>query len=155
MKKSRLSTLAATGVLAGVLAVHLGCIAMPDVKQDLKWEWPAGRPVSTKLLVRVDAIKKAGGGLFGFGKAPSPSTAGFLPDAHSVEATVLAGPEAVVGRALRFDLPGPEAARLKSGASAGLGLVDGGRILVCVAGAPPGDAAAQAGWLAQWSCPAD
>lgn len=148
-------TLTATGVIVGVLLAHLGCKAMSDDKLELKWEWPAGRSIAMKLMLRVDALEKVSSGLFGIGK--SPSVEGYLPDAHTLKATVVFGPEAMAGKRLVLNLPGPEAKKLAVGAPAGLALITADErrpIAVCVAAAPPAASAASAAqqWLAAWNC---
>ncbi|HEX7639292.1 MAG TPA: hypothetical protein VF457_12925 [Burkholderiaceae bacterium] len=141
------------GLFAGSIALHSGCNAMSSDKLELKWEWPAGRPVAARMLVRIDDITRTSTGLFGIGK--SPSIEGNLPDARTVTATVLAGPGDARGRTLSLKLPGPEAQKLHAQQNAGLALIAGGQVVVCVAAAPAGDEAAQAAWLAGWNCPVD
>ncbi len=127
---------------------------MSDDKFELKWEWPAGRPIAAKVLLRVDAIDKVSSGLFGLGK--SPSMDGYLPDARTLRASVIAGPAGMSGRRLMLNLPGLEARKLTVGGQAGLGLVaeqdKGVGIAVCVAPAPDGAASAAQQWLSDWNC---
>ncbi|WP_148268757.1 hypothetical protein [Azoarcus olearius] len=115
-----------------------------------KWEWPAGRQVETRLLVKVDKIAKASKGFLGIGA--SPSLADALPDATDVSVTVVAGPAPLAGKAAVLGMPGMEAAKLKAGALAGVGLIEGGALFVCVAAAPSQDAAAAQKWLESWRC---
>ncbi len=122
---------------------------------EFKWEGAADRPIATKLLVRVDSLKKTSTGLFGLGN--SPSLAGYQPDPHTLRGEVISGPSGVAGRKFTLELPGYRAQALTAGAQAGFGLVaersNGRDIVVCVAPAPAGAAAAQ--WLANWHCPTD
>ena len=125
---------------------------MSDDKLEFKWEWPAGRPIARKVLVHVDAIDKVSSGLFGLGR--SPSVEGYLPDARTLRASIVAGPQGLAGRRLTLNLPGPEASNLVVGGNAGVGLVagqdKGSGIAVCVASAPEGG---NAQWLSSWNCP--
>jgi len=123
---------------------------------DFKWEGVADRPIATKLLVRIDSLKKTSTGLFGLGN--SPSVGGYQPDPHTLRGEVVSGPAVLAGRKFALELPGYKAKALTAGAQAGLGLVadrskEGRDIVVCVAPAPEGAAAAQ--WLADWHCPTD
>jgi hypothetical protein len=121
---------------------------------DFEWQGAADRPITTKLLVRVDAIKKTSTGLFGLGN--SPSVAGHQPDPHTMRGEVIR-PAGMAGLKFTLVLPGCKAKALTAGAQAGFGLVaersNGRDIVVCVAPAPEGTAARQ--WLADWHCPAD
>lgn len=149
----RLQTLQTAAILAAVLITHTGCKAMSDKAVEMKWEWPAGRPVASKLLLQVDALEKASSGWFGFGR--SPSLADNLPDAHTLQASVVAGPPAWQGRQVTISLPGPEAKKLTVGTRAGLALtspLDAKHpVVICVAAAPTAGQSAEQ-WLENWTC---
>lgn len=147
----------AAALLAGLLilaapsaAISGGFSQMSAQTLALKWEWPAGRQVDSKILVKVGKIAKASKGFLGIGA--SPSLADALPDATDVTATVVAGPDALVGKTVTLGLPGMEAAKLKAGELAGFGLLANGALCICVAAAPSQDAAQAGTWLEGWSC---
>ena len=117
---------------------------------DLKWEWPAGRKIESRLLVRVESIAPASRGLFGI-KA-SPSMADTLPDATDVVAVVEVGPESLAGRKTTLRLPGVEAKKLGAGTRAAFGLVELNRTCVCVEQVPPLNADEARRWIAAWQC---
>ncbi len=116
---------------------------------DIKWEWPATRSVESKMLVKIEKIDKASKGFFGIGA--SPSLAAALPDATDVLASVVSGPTHFVGKLLALQLPGMEAAKLKVGERAAIGLIENNTISICLA-AVPADTADMATWLANWNC---
>ncbi|QDF98090.1 hypothetical protein CJ010_16875 [Azoarcus sp. DD4] len=150
-KKSVVALCAALSLLAvPPAAISGGFLPMSAQTVEFKWEWPAGRPVGTRILVKVGKVAKASKGFFGIGA--SPSLADALPDATDVTATVLAGPAALVGKSVLLRLPGMEAAKLKAGELAGFGLIEDGGLCICVAAAPSQDAAAAGNWLAGWTC---
>lgn len=93
---------------------------------DLKWEWPGERRPEMWILVAAISIKKKRDGFFGIGK--SPSIAGYLPDAHTMRATVASGPRA--GTELQLDLPGLEANRFSAAPILALGLIEN-KIVIC------------------------
>ncbi len=143
----------AAAMLAAVLVTHTGCKAMSENPVEMKWEWPAGRPVASKLLLQVDTLEKASSGWFGIGR--SPSLADNLPDAHTLQASVLVGPPMWQGRKLTLQLPGPEAKKLTVGTRAGLALTSpsGAKqpVAICVAAAPTSGSSAEQ-WLDAWTC---
>ena len=117
---------------------------------ELKWEWPAGRKIETKLLLRVEKIKPASKGLFGIGA--SPSLANALPEATDVSAQVLTGPDAMVGKTVEIQLPGLEARKLVKGEMAALGLLQNKALAVCIDHVPKQDMEPAQQWLQQWNC---
>ena len=124
--------------------------AMSGTHEQLGWEWPGDRAADIRILVRVDAIDPAGGGVSG--SVQSPSMAGFLPDPVNLSGTVVDGEESWVGKPVTLRLPRLELRDVKAGGLAGLGVI-GDAICICVAPAPEdlsGDAAAD--WLTTMPC---
>jgi hypothetical protein len=117
---------------------------------DLKWEWPAGRPIESALLVRVESIQPASRGLFGM--RASPSMADALPDATELKARVDEQSTRLAGQDLLIRLPGIEAQKLKAGQWAALGLVESGTVCACVAAAPTQSVEEARRWLATSPC---
>ena len=117
----------------------------------LKWEWPAGRQVGSRVLVKVKSIKPAARGLFGIGASPSMADA--LPDATELVAEVEAGPDALQGRQVSLRLPGIEAKKLIVGSYAALGLVGSDQICICVDQAPTAKNDDARHWISSWKCP--
>lgn len=103
---------------------------MSDQAIELKWEWPAGRHIEAKMLIDVQKMSKASKGFFGIGA--SSSLANALPDATDVVGTVLTGPDRLMGKRISMRIPDVEAQKLKLGEHAGIGLVGGNTICVCV-----------------------
>ena len=116
---------------------------------EIKWEWPAGRAIETKLLINVTKISKASKGFFGIGA--SPSMANTLPDATDVVASVASGPENLMGKTISIRIPGVEANKLKVGEHAALALVNSNTICVCVS-AVPTDTHEIESWFNKWNC---
>lgn len=117
---------------------------------ELKWEWPAGRKVETKLLMRVENIALASKGFLGLGASPSIVAA--LPEATDVSAQVVLGPEAMLGKKISVRLPGLEARKLKKDQFAAVGLVAGNALAVCVEHVPVQELEPARSWLQQWNC---
>ena len=115
---------------------------------ECKWEWPAGRKVETKLLLRVEKIATASKGWFGM--AASPSLA--LPEATDVQALVLVGPDTMQGKLLKLQMPGMEARKLGQGKLAAAGLLTGNAVVVCIASSPAQEIAPAQTWLTSWNC---
>jgi hypothetical protein len=147
---SRLSFTSAGLRVALLIATVLiaGC-NMFGKSHDLIWEWPAGRPVQQKLLVKVGKVEKASTGFLGIGA--SPSMADSLPDAMDATVQVIGGDAALMGQTLRIRLPGLEAKKLTQATTAAFGLLQG-KTCVCVASLPQGVSEPEA-WLKQWTCP--
>jgi len=133
---SRLSFTSAGLRVALLIATVLiaGC-NMFGKSHDLIWEWPAGRPVQQKLLVKVGRVEKADS----------------LPDAMDATVQVIGGDAALMGQTLRIRLPGLEAKKLTQATTAAFGLLQG-KTCVCVASLPQGVSEPEA-WLKQWTCP--
>jgi hypothetical protein len=117
----------------------------------LAWQWPAGRPVETRLLVRLEKVDPVQRGLLGR-IANSPSLTGSLPDPHVITGTVVYGPPAFQGHQVSLRAPGTEAVSLTVGEVAALGLIGEGRVCVCIVQAPDGTPGEQAVWIESWSC---
>lgn len=116
----------------------------------LKWEWPAGRQIEAKVLVKVDDIAKVSKGLLGIGA--SPSLADALPDPRDVTVSVISGPQALTGRKLTLRLPAMESDKLKVDGHAAFGLIENNAVCVCVAAAPATNSEEEKTWFQQWSC---
>ncbi|WP_288053585.1 hypothetical protein [Methylobacter sp.] len=137
-------------IFIATMAFSGGCSAMSTQPLEIKWEWPAGRQMETKLLINIKKISKASKGLFGIGASPSMANA--LPDATDVSASIESGQENLVGRELSIRIPGMEAQKLKVGEHAAIGLVEGNTIGICVSAAPTADKQELANWFNQWRC---
>jgi hypothetical protein len=150
--RTRRPRLVATVALAVfvITIVAGGSFAMGSKVPALKWEWPAGRPVETKLLVQVRSISKASKGFLGIGA--SPSFADSLPDATDIVATVVAGPSALVGSTVSLRVPGAEVKSLVQDRFAALGLVSDNTICTCIAEAPTNNLAEAQTWLRDKAC---
>lgn len=114
------------------------------------WEWPGDRSPEARILVRIDTIAPARGGLSG--SQQSPSIAGFLPDPMELAGSVMAGADPWVGSTVTLRLPRLELPEVGSGDLAGLGVI-GGATCICIARAPDGltgDAATA--WLSAMPC---
>jgi len=121
---------------------------MSDQIIEVKWEWPAGRQMETKILINVKKISKASRGFFGIGA--SPSLADAIPEATDVVATVIAGQENLIGKTISMRVPGVEANKLKVGEPAAVALVNS-NISICVSAAPT-DKGELDNWFNKWSC---
>jgi hypothetical protein len=97
----------------------------------LTWQWPAGRPVELRLLVRIERVERVRRGLLARIEN-SPSLTGSMPDPHQVLATVLHGPQEFLGRRVRLRLPGAETSGLTVGRIAALGIVVDEDVCICV-----------------------
>ncbi|MCX7113496.1 MAG: hypothetical protein NTX45_26035 [Proteobacteria bacterium] len=124
--------------------------AMANEYLKLKWEWPAGRQIETKILANVQGIEKVSKGFFGIGD--SPSLADSLPDAKDVVVAVISGSEALVGQTLTLRVPGMEADKLKVGGHAALGLINNNSVCVCVSVVPVKNPDEIKTWFNQWIC---
>lgn len=96
---------------------------------ELKWEWPAEREVTDRLLIKVDNVKAKGTGLFGIGG--SPSLAENIPDPVVIFGTVQKGSQFTDGKSLMVVAPKLEVEAIKKGAYAVLGIVEKD-ICICV-----------------------
>jgi hypothetical protein len=130
------------------MAFFGGRLAMSDQDIEIKWEWPAGRQIETKLLINIKKISKASTGFFGIGA--SPSLANALPDATDVVASVIFGQENLIGKTISMRMPGVEANKLKVGEPAAVALVSN-NICICVSAAPR-DTHDLEDWFQKWSC---
>jgi hypothetical protein len=117
---------------------------------ELTWQWPAERSIETGLLVRVEAVRPTRRRFMGVRN--SPSLAGSLPDPHDVVGTVIHGPDAFRGRRITLRVPGAEVTEITAGAIVALGLVEGGRVCVCVEPAPTGTITESVTWIETWAC---
>jgi hypothetical protein len=97
----------------------------------LTWQWPAGRPVDLRLLVRIERVERVRRGLLARIEN-SPSLAGSIPDPHEIGGTVLHGPQALSGRHVRLRVPGAETSGLIVGRIASLGIVEDEGVCICV-----------------------
>lgn len=118
--------------------------------ESLNWEWPAGRKLETRLLIRIVSIEPVSRGIFGI--ATSPSLAQSLPDAHDVIAVAVTASNSGQERKVTVRLPGIEAKKLKVGGLGALGLISSGRTCICVEQPPIPDSADAQVWIASWQC---
>ncbi len=94
--------------------------------EQLVWQGAADRKPNRFLALRVEAVRKESGGLFGIGR--SPSLAGSMPDARLVDGQTIG----VEGQSVRLQIraPGGELpAGLAKGARLALGLVDATHVI--------------------------
>ena len=145
-------------VLRLALAVLLGFVvlscdgeeAVSGKTEQLVWEWPGDRAPDSRILVRIESVATASGGVSG--SVQSPSIAGYLPDPMEVSGSVLAGPDSQVGMTVSLRLPKVEMGELAAGDLAGLGLI-GDSTCICVVRAPQNLAADSAeAWLSAMPC---
>lgn len=87
---------------------------------EVSWQGAAGRPPERFLVLRLTALEREGGGLFGLRR--SPSMPGWLPDAHLLTGEVVSGTDP--GRRMRLRVPGSELAGATPGGLLAVGLVD-------------------------------
>jgi hypothetical protein len=103
----------------------------------LAWQWPAGRSIDIRLLVRIERVAPIRRGLFGrIGN--SPSLAGSLPDPHEILATVVSGPPAFQDHRVSLRAPGAETSGLIPGRVATLGIIEDGRVCICISAGTDG-----------------
>jgi hypothetical protein len=117
----------------------------------LAWQWPAGRSIDIRLLVRIERVAAIRRGLFGR-ISNSPSLAGSLPDPHEILGTVTDGPPAFLGQRVSLRAPGAETIGLENGGFAAFGLLSGGDVCICIDSAPSVSNAERTAWLESWSC---
>jgi len=129
-------------------------MSMPFARLELRWQGRGGRPLTARLLVRIDSIRRT---FTLFGLTNSPSVAGHQPDPRTVRGWILSGPDGMAGRRFKIKLPGHEAKALVARTPAGLALAAdprrGDDVVVSIAPVPAGAMAAP--WLAAWQPPAD
>ncbi|MBP7790633.1 MAG: hypothetical protein KA024_02285 [Zoogloea sp.] len=133
-------------ILAALLG---GCIDMSSKAVELKWEWPAGRHIESKLLINVSSIKRLSSGPFGV--KLSPSLADALPEATEIEATVVIGEKEWLGKAIRIKIPGMEASKLREGGGAVAGLINDS-ICICLSPTPNLSQDDLQSWFDNWVC---
>jgi hypothetical protein len=102
-----------------------------DEELELTWQWPAGRAVEVRLLVRIESVHRARRGFFGIRN--SPSLAGSMPDPYDIIGIVVDGPHAFQNSTVELRVPGAETVGLEVGRLAVLGLLSNGLICVCIA----------------------
>ena len=103
-----------------VLAITGGCVMGADT--ELKWEWPANRPLTHKLLINVHSLEKQGGGLFGVKQ--SPSLVASVPDPFELKGVVIKADKPINAENIALIAPKLEVENIKPGAYAVLGLVN-------------------------------
>lgn len=150
MRKSLTISLIVLAVLTISIVIAKGILSMSAEPTVLNWEWPAGRPVETKLLVQIQSISKASGGFLGIRR--SPSLADSLPDATEVAAAVVSGPEDFKAKTVSVRVPGMEAKTLKIGQHAALGLISGNAVCICIIGAPANNPDEVRSWFMETAC---
>ena len=96
---------------------------------ELKWEWPAERKVTDRLLIKVDSIKEKGTGFFGVGG--SPSIADNIPDPVVISGTVTKGSQFTDGKSLMVVTPKLEVESIKKDSYVVLGIVEKD-ICICI-----------------------
>jgi len=126
---------------------------MASSNLELKWEWPAGRTGEIAALVKVQSIKPASKGFFGI--LASPSMANALPEATDVSFIFDAQGQPNAGQIATVRLPGVEARKLEVGSWAAFGLLESGRVCICVQAAPKISVEELRRWIVGWKCPAD
>lgn len=121
---------------------------MSDQNIKIEWEWPAGRQLESKLLVKIIKISKASTGFLGIGASPSMANA--IPEATDVVASVISGQENLIGKTISMRIPGIEASKLKVDQPAAIALVNN-NICICVSVSPT-NTQDVASWFNNWSC---
>lgn len=128
------NALRATVVVIGA-TFCTGTVAMSNPSVFFDWQWRADRALHQRVVVEVDRIKPEGRGLFGLRAAPS--LAGSLPDAQTVDATVLltdVEARLSAGESFQFRTPLIELKGASAGDRLALGLIDD--LVVCIDHAP-------------------
>ena len=148
MKRFTLPLLAALGIAVWGIPNTGGAWDM--AKANYRWEWPAGRTASNKLLVRVTDVSKQSQGLFGLRK--SPSIGDSYPDPMVLTGQIIAAlPHPGTGD-VQLALPAVELGGAQTGSMVALGLIDDG-VVICL---QPVDADmtedAATSWLDGWTC---
>ena len=89
---------------------------------ELNWEWPAGRPIEDKLVVKIDGVKAQKSGIFGFKK--TPSFAANVPEPTAVTGTVVKATTGLNGKTIQVIAPALEIVNVEAGGYAVFGVVD-------------------------------
>ena len=89
---------------------------------ELKWEWPADRKITDRLLIKVDSIRPKSSGFFGVGG--SPSLAESVPDPMILSGVVTKGGDFTDGKSIRVVVPKLEIGIIKRSTYAMLGIVE-------------------------------
>lgn len=84
-----------------VLSLTGGCAMSADI--ELNWEWPAGRQIEQRILIKIDKMKEQGSGLFGI--KTSPSFAASVPDPIVITGTVLNDDKLISGKSVSIIAP--------------------------------------------------
>ena len=125
-------------------------MASGESDKTFKWEWPANREVTTRLLATVQSIEKQKEGFFGVNK--SPSIAANLPDAMELTGKIIDGNANYNGKTFTLVLPKVELGAVSPHDTVGLGLI-GADTCVCIEKAPAANSQTKPEeWLKSWNC---
>lgn len=125
-------------------------MASGDSNKVFKWEWPANRDITNRLLASVQRIEKQKEGFFGVNKSPSIATN--LPAAMVLTGKILDGNTAYAGNTFTLVLPKVELGSVVANDTIAIGLV-GTEICVCLEKVPEANAKIkQEDWLKNWNC---
>lgn len=89
---------------------------------NLKWEWPADRQPTFKLVVAVSDVSEAGSGWFGIKK--SPSLVNGMPDPVTLKGTIVKGDASLQNKTISITLPKLEAGAIGKGNVAAIGVLE-------------------------------
>lgn len=151
-----LAAVVAVGVFAAGFGGWIGQTmkgsAMAQGKAGFGWEWRAARTVEQRAGLRLQTIRKESGGLFGFLKSPSLTSA--IPDPMEITATAIAtdGPGPVEpGETIQFRIPRVELGSAAGGDLVAISII--GDAVVCLSPAPQGMSESDiADWLPDAPC---
>ncbi|MCP4341906.1 MAG: hypothetical protein GY799_24235 [Desulfobulbaceae bacterium] len=128
-------------IILGVTA--MGCNAKAT---DLKWEWPADRDVTIKIIVEILKVEKSKKFI------KSPSLASNLPDPVEISAMLKTANSPITTELVTLTLPEVDLGDASAGTTIGMAMIDA-ETVVCVAIVPNNlDLNGQNEWLAQWQC---
>lgn len=96
---------------------------------ELKWEWPDGRAIEDRILIKVEDVKARSSGLFELKK--SPSFAENIPDPTVITGIVQNKDTVIGGRSLNIVAPKPEIGSTETGSYAVLGVVEND-VCICI-----------------------
>ncbi len=104
-----------------------GCAMSADI--ELKWEWPAERKPTDRILIKVENIKNKSSGFFAIGA--SPSLAENVPDPVIITGKIVHGDEFTDGKSLQVTAPKLEVESLKASSYAVVGMIEK-NVCICI-----------------------
>lgn len=96
---------------------------------NLKWEWPAERQPTFKLVVAVSDVSEASSGWFGIKK--SPSLVNGLPDPVTLKGTIVSDDAGLRNKTVTITLPKLEAGAISKHNFAAIGVLEND-VCICI-----------------------